>query len=233
MRLAAQQHRRQRLRVELPLVPQRRRDQARGTVHLRLAGVLEQEEEVGVQRDPVAPAEIPVRPERVQPAVHAGLGVVGRQRRLQHPRRAVRPQEVLDRRPRPRQLLGGQQRPAPLQEPRAARLQRRQRHPRQRVLVVERPEPPLGLGRRRRLDRDGITGDRLGLAGTRSEIHHCPSFRAARPRDVQVGVQPAVGLQAARVDPGRHQRVQHLGPLLGGGEPPLPERPLDLDGLVP
>ena len=143
LRLPAHDHRRDQFVVQLELVVDRGRDQFGRAFDLAERGPLEQEEEVGVQRDPVPAAEVAVRPERVQPAEHACRLVVRLKCFLQFVGRAVRSQEVRDGRLGSREFVRGQQRRAPLQEPPAAVLQRGQRHPGQALVVAERAGGPL------------------------------------------------------------------------------------------
>ncbi len=67
---------REELLVDQELIVDGRGDEPRRPLHLSLVGVLEEEEEVRVERDAVAAAQVPVRPERVEPAVHAVGSVV-------------------------------------------------------------------------------------------------------------------------------------------------------------
>ena len=73
LRRAALHDRRDELLVELPLVVDGAGDEAGRPLDLDSLrrGVPEEEEEVGVERDPVAAAQVAVRPEGVEPAVHA------------------------------------------------------------------------------------------------------------------------------------------------------------------
>ena len=78
--------------------------------------------------DPVAAAEVAVRPEGVEPAVHALGGVVLLQRRVQDAAGAAGPEEGRDLGLGLGPFLGGEQRCAPGEEPLAARFERGQRH---------------------------------------------------------------------------------------------------------
>lgn len=91
---AALHHGRKEFAVELPLVVQGARDEPGRALGLGQAGVLEQEEEVGVERDPVPAAQVAVRPEGVEPAVHAVRGVVLLQGRVQRPAGPVGPRKA-------------------------------------------------------------------------------------------------------------------------------------------
>lgn len=132
-------HRRDALLVELALVADGAGDESGRPLQLRLlgGGVPEQEEEVGVEGDPVPAAQIAVRPEGVEPAVDALGGVVLLQCRVQHPAGAAGSEEGGHLRLGLSPFVGGQQRRAPGEEPFAAGFQCGQRHPREAVLLGE------------------------------------------------------------------------------------------------
>lgn len=140
-RLSAQGDRRDLLVVEPQLVVHGSCDEPGRPLHLFLVlvfGVVKQEEEVGVERDPVAATEVAVGPEVVQPAVHSRLFVVPLQGRLQRVGRAVLRQERRHRRFGLLPLGVREQRCRPLEESLAALGEAGYRHPGKVRLVAER-----------------------------------------------------------------------------------------------
>ena len=157
--------RRERLGVDPVLVverPQHEPRGARGLVRLGGVGAVgEEEEEVGVERDPVAPPEVARLPEVVEPGVGRRLGVERLERGLEHGAGSVGAQQLVDRRTRLRPLVVVDQRVAPLEELRGAVGQGRHRDPGQVVLGVEGP------------GHAGPLGQAVGVS--RAGCHHGPT----------------------------------------------------------